>query len=186
MTEVYVHSHGTGWPEPGAFWADKRVLVTGGAGFLGTYVVRTLEERGAKEIFVPRSRDYDLRERAAIDQALADSRANLVIHLAASVGGIGANRENPGRYFYENAIMGITTAATTARRATRSRMRAHRRPRRQRLRPAAEESGGPSGELIYEPQAASRKPQGNTNIRSRVDCPQCDAARRLKPFCRAG
>src|SRR5689334_12632923 len=90
-----------------SFWTDKRVMVTGGAGFLGRYVVARLEERGAKEIFVPRSAQYDLRQREAIDQALADSRANLVIHLAASVGGIGANRENPGKYFYDNAIMGI-------------------------------------------------------------------------------
>ena len=89
------------------FWETKRVLVTGGAGFLGRYVVAKLEERGAADIFVPRSADYDLRDRVAIDQALADSRANLVIHLAASVGGIGANRENPGKYFYDNAIMGI-------------------------------------------------------------------------------
>src|SRR5690348_6467842 len=91
VTQVYVHSNGTRWPEPGAFWADKRVMVTGGGGFLGRYVVVKLEERGARGVFVPRSREYDLRERAAIDRALSDSRANLVIHLAASVGGIGAN-----------------------------------------------------------------------------------------------
>jgi len=82
-------------------------MVTGGAGFLGSAVVRRLRESGATEIFVPRVEDYDLRTQADIDRALADSRPDLVIHLAAVVGGIGANRENPGRFFYENAIMGI-------------------------------------------------------------------------------
>jgi len=69
--------------------------------------VRRLQQAGATDIFVPRSRDYDLRTRDGIDLALADGRPDLVIHLAAVVGGIGANRENPGRFFYENAIMGI-------------------------------------------------------------------------------
>ena len=82
-------------------------MVTGGGGFLGTAVVRRLEAAGAMQIFVPRSRDYDLRRKDGIDRALADGRPQLVIHLAAVVGGIGANRENPGRFFYENAIMGI-------------------------------------------------------------------------------
>ena len=82
-------------------------MVTGGGGFLGTAVVRRLEAAGATEIFVPRSRDYDLRTKDGIDRALADGRPQMVIHLAAVVGGIGANRENPGRFFYENAIMGI-------------------------------------------------------------------------------
>ena len=82
-------------------------MVTGGGGFLGTAVVRRLESAGATEIFVPRSRDHDLRTRAGIESALRDARPDLVIHLAAVVGGIGANRENPGRFFYENAIMGI-------------------------------------------------------------------------------
>ena len=82
-------------------------MVTGGAGFLGTAVVARLKESGAKEIFVPKVEEYDLREREAIDRALADARPDVVIHLAAVVGGIGANRENPGRFFYENAIMGI-------------------------------------------------------------------------------
>ncbi len=89
------------------FWDDRRVLVTGGAGFLGRHVVARLTADGARDVFVPRSADYDLRDRAAIDQALSDSRADTVIHLAATVGGIGANRDNPGLYFYENAIMGI-------------------------------------------------------------------------------
>src|SRR5665811_1122979 len=82
-------------------------MVTGGAGFLGSALVRRLEAAGATEIFVPRSRDYDLRTKDGIDRALADGTPDLVIHLAASVGGIGANRESPGRFFYENAIMGI-------------------------------------------------------------------------------
>ena len=89
------------------FWPARRVMVTGGAGFLGSAVVRRLQASGATEVFVPRSRDYDLRTREAIDRALADGTPDLVIHLAAVVGGIGANRENPGRFFYENAIMGI-------------------------------------------------------------------------------
>ena len=89
------------------FWSGRRVMVTGGGGFLGTAVVRRLEGDGATRIFVPRSRDYDLRTHDGIARALADGRPDLIIHLAAVVGGIGANRENPGRFFYENAIMGI-------------------------------------------------------------------------------
>jgi GDP-L-fucose synthase len=89
------------------FRTDRRVMVTGGAGFLGSAVVARLRAAGATEIFIPKVDDYDLRTREAIDRALADSRPDLVIHLAAVVGGIGANRENPGRFFYDNAIMGI-------------------------------------------------------------------------------
>ena len=90
------------------FWDGRTVMVTGGAGFLGTHLCENLRERSdSVEIFVPRSDDYDLRERTAIRQAFFDSEADTVIHLAATVGGIGANRENPGRYFYENAVMGI-------------------------------------------------------------------------------
>jgi GDP-L-fucose synthase len=88
-------------------WSRGKVMVTGGGGFLGQKVVAQLRSEGADEIFIPRSRDYDLRTLDGVTRALADAAPQLVIHLAASVGGIGANRENPGRFFYENAIMGI-------------------------------------------------------------------------------
>jgi GDP-L-fucose synthase len=89
------------------FWTSRRVMVTGGNGFLGSAVVGRLRRAGASEIFVPRSAEYDLRTRDGIDRALSQGKPDLIIHLAAVVGGIGANRENPGRFFYENAIMGI-------------------------------------------------------------------------------
>jgi GDP-L-fucose synthase len=89
------------------YWPGRRVMVTGGGGFLGQAIVRRLQAGGADQISVPRSRDYDLRTKEGIERALADGRPQMVIHLAAVVGGIGANRENPGRFFYENAIMGI-------------------------------------------------------------------------------
>jgi GDP-L-fucose synthase len=81
--------------------------VTGGGGFLGKAVVQRLKAAGATEIFIPRSSSYDLRTSQGIAAALAEGRPDLIIHLAAVVGGIGANRDNPGRFFYENAIMGI-------------------------------------------------------------------------------
>jgi GDP-L-fucose synthase len=89
------------------FWTDRRVMVTGGAGFVGSAVVRRLHEVGANAVFVPHAEEYDLRTRDGIDRALTDGRPDLIIHLAAVVGGIGANRESPGRFFYDNAIMGI-------------------------------------------------------------------------------
>ena len=89
------------------FWINRRVMVTGGAGFLGSAVVRRLHEVGAANVFVPRSSAYDLRTEDGILRAYADARPDLVIHLAAVVGGIGANRANPGRFFYDNAIMGL-------------------------------------------------------------------------------
>ncbi|WP_241996809.1 GDP-L-fucose synthase [Halorubrum sp. SD626R] len=90
------------------FWDDHTVMVTGGTGFLGSHLVEDLRSRSdAVDIFIPRSDEYDLRDRKAIERAFADSGADVVIHLAATVGGIGANSENPGRYFYDNAVMGI-------------------------------------------------------------------------------
>jgi GDP-L-fucose synthase len=86
---------------------DKRVVVTGGSGFLGSYVVEGLRARGCREVFVPRRSEYDLRDRDAVLRLYKDARPDVVIHLAAVVGGIGANRANPGRFFYDNAIMGI-------------------------------------------------------------------------------
>jgi GDP-L-fucose synthase len=90
-----------------SFWANKRVVVTGGAGFLGSHVVEKLRERGCRSVFVPRSVTYDLREKEDIVRLLADTVPDIIIHLAARVGGIGANMREPGRFFYENAIMGI-------------------------------------------------------------------------------
>ncbi len=88
------------------FWEDKRVTVTGGAGFLGSHIVRKLEGRGCKNIFVPRSKDYDLVKGETCRKLYQDSIPDIVIHLAAIVGGIGANRENPGLFFYKNLVMG--------------------------------------------------------------------------------
>lgn len=85
----------------------KRVCVTGGGGFLGSHVVEVLAGRGCGEVFVPRKRDYDLTEAAGVERMYREGRPEVLIHLAAVVGGIGANRENPGRFFYENAMMGL-------------------------------------------------------------------------------
>jgi GDP-L-fucose synthase len=90
-----------------AFWAERRVLVTGGAGFLGTHVVTKIQAQGCRAVLVPRSREFDLREKAAIITLFEQARPDLVIHLAAVVGGIGANRRHPGQFFYDNAIMGL-------------------------------------------------------------------------------
>lgn len=87
--------------------SKKRICVTGGAGFLGSFVVEQLRAKGATNIFVPRRRDYDLTSTIGIEQLFADARPEIFFHLAAVVGGIGANQKNPGLFFYENAIMGI-------------------------------------------------------------------------------
>ena len=94
------------WPDGGEYWRGRRVAVAGGAGFLGSFVVERLQQRGAAEVFVPRSRHYDLRTPDGIRRMLSDARPDLVIHLAARVGGIGANRARPAEFFYDNLMMG--------------------------------------------------------------------------------
>ena len=89
-----------------SFWTEKRVVVTGGAGFLGSFVVEQLRAKGCKNIVIPRSADYDLVQMDAVKQLYSDAKPDLVIHLAARVGGIGANQANPGRFFYDNLMMG--------------------------------------------------------------------------------
>ena len=89
------------------YFARRRFLVTGGAGFLGTHLCARLRESGAREIVVPRSQEYDLVTYDGVRRLYADARPDVVIHLAAKVGGIGANRANPGRFFYDNLMMGV-------------------------------------------------------------------------------
>jgi GDP-L-fucose synthase len=111
------------WPDSAAFWRDKRVIVTGGSGFLGSFIVDKLRARGAAEVIVPRRAAYDLRDIDAIRQLFADVQKSAirnpqstirnpqselyVIHLAAHVGGIGANRAKPAEFFYDNLMMGV-------------------------------------------------------------------------------
>ena len=89
-----------------AFWSDKRVVVTGGAGFLGSFLVEHLRAKDCRAVVVPRSKDYDLVEMDAVRRLYADAKPDVVIHLAARVGGIGENQANPGRFFYDNLMMG--------------------------------------------------------------------------------
>jgi len=98
----------------GKFWRDKCVIVTGGAGFLGSFVIAKLKERGAMDIFIPRIEDYDLTDRDSIKRLFDgtlrndfDAEKMVIIHLAANVGGIGANREHPAEFFYDNLMMGV-------------------------------------------------------------------------------
>lgn len=88
-------------------WSKQRVVVTGGAGFLGRHVVAALQQRDPAAVFVPVREEYDLRERTAVLDLLADTRPTMVIHLAAHVGGIGANRAYPAEFFYDNLMMGV-------------------------------------------------------------------------------
>ncbi len=95
------------YPDPNEFWKDKTVCVTGGAGFLGSFVQETLRERGVQHIFVPTIEEYDLTKLDHIQSMLADSDPDVIIHLAALAGGIGANRARPAEFFYQNLMMGV-------------------------------------------------------------------------------
>jgi GDP-L-fucose synthase len=89
------------------YWKDRRVTVTGGSGFLGSFVIEKLRERGVQEIFVPRSHEFDLRTHSGVRRLLDEARPDVIIHLAALAGGIGANRERPAEFFYDNLMMGV-------------------------------------------------------------------------------
>lgn len=95
------------YPDPETFWSERRVCITGGAGFLGSFVQRVLRERGAKDLIIPRSREYDLTQKAHIQRLLEDARPDMIIHLAALAGGIGVNRARPAEFFYQNLMMGV-------------------------------------------------------------------------------
>ena len=90
-----------------SYFSSRKVLVTGGAGFLGACVVADLQRKGGRSICSPRSKDYDLVDNEAVKRLYRDTNPDIVIHLAAVVGGIGANRENPGSFFYDNLMMGV-------------------------------------------------------------------------------
>lgn len=89
------------------FWKNQRFVVTGGSGFLGKVLTRKMQERGATEIFIPRIEEYDLVDPVAIDRMLDEAKPDVIIHLAAHVGGIGANSEHPAEFFYDNLMMGV-------------------------------------------------------------------------------
>jgi GDP-L-fucose synthase len=89
------------------FWGNAKVMLTGGSGFLGCRVIDKLRQLGCQHIFVPRSKDYDLVQREAVVKAIRDAEADIIIHLAAQVGGIGANLTHPAEFFYDNLMMGV-------------------------------------------------------------------------------
>ena len=89
------------------FFKDRRIVVTGGAGFLGSYIIEGLQKRGCKNILVPKIEDYNLVNLPDVIRMYDDMKPDIVIHLAAVVGGIGANRQHPGKFFYENLMMGV-------------------------------------------------------------------------------
>lgn len=89
------------------FWKSKKVVLTGGSGFLGGFILKNLKQYGCTNVFVPRSKDYDLRKESSAVELLMTHQPNILIHAAGAVGGIGANISNPGKFFYDNAIMGL-------------------------------------------------------------------------------
>jgi GDP-L-fucose synthase len=112
MTQAALPVHPSIEPHPERepspeYWRTRRVLVTGGSGFLGSHVVELLRGLGAAEVFVPRREEFDLTEHGDVHRAMDESRPDVVLHLAAEVGGIGANRAHPGRFFYRNIMMGV-------------------------------------------------------------------------------